>query len=459
MQQRLACLVIALSLVLGGCATTRPDLDVFPDRLTLTARAGDTATGRFNLTARNSAPIAFELFAADAWLALTPPSGMTATAQTVEARAACPLADTDTRLSTSFTVTTEGGQLVLPVRLDCVVPRVSALEDASLSLSGLIGQTKAHTLAFTNPGEVSLAYHLSSDADWITFGAASGVLAAGRRAAIPFSLRCGAAPARRTAEVTLATDAPKQPKQHVSVTLTCRDALLPGEQGLIASLGSWNWGGADAAHLGSALLVGFRYVQGGATLASVTVRGPAGWNGDQVRTLELPGPDPDRAASQDVWLYDLLTSGSAGLPGGPYHLSAQTDDGNTYYSTLALEPEQMLSPPEHVAVTPDAAGVSVAWSPVPGAASYLVALTDPTDASQIVPANLQFNRYAEAFTASPSVRLEAQLSPDRAYQVVVVAFSAPHLLGATENQAFGVTAEPQFNASSVARCFTYLGRR
>ena len=332
-----------------------------------------------------------------------------------------------------------------------------------LQVSALIGQTRQGTLEVTNAGGSPLSYALGEAADWLVFtGESKGRLEPGATADLGFVAQCPERADTLQTALTLTSDDPDRASATTQVTLVCADALRPGEEGFVAALGAWNWSESDEGALGSALLLGFRYLQPGTV--TVSVNGPPGWNGDATRHLILPGPTfPNSQPSEDVWTYDLLTHGETALA-GIYRVTATTNRGDSYTVDLELDSSRFIHTPKNITVTPLGDGVSVAWTPVAGAKAYYAVVTDPSDG--IVPqqvANsaapglsvLTTASYARAFTKTTSLELAASLTPDRPYQVTVVAFTSALVLGHSEAETLAVKAAASFDTSSASKQFIY----
>ena len=349
----------------------------------------------------------------------------------------------------------------------CTAPGARLHVPQDLQVSAQVGQVRQGFFEVSNAGGSPLTYEVavttdaSTSANWLNLtGDKAGRLAAGEVARVTFAAHCPETAGDLETTLNITSDAPDRPSATTQVTLTCKDALAPGEEGLVAALGTWNWGADDAGALGSSLLVGFRYLQ--PTTVTVTLTGPSGWNGGAPRRLVLPGPTfEDDAPSEDVWTYDLLTDETR-PPQGSYHLTATTDRGDSYAADLNLDSSHSVKSPKNVTVTPEAGGVAVTWTPVPGAKAYYAVVTDPSD--ELVPraaansaaglGGQAVRVYAQDFTKATSLQLETSLAPGKRYQVTVVAFNSDLVLGDSETKTLALDLG-SFDTSSTIQAFTY----
>ncbi|CAN5793958.1 hypothetical protein BH24DEI2_BH24DEI2_20920 [soil metagenome] len=339
-------------------------------------------------------------------------------------------------------------------------PYLSVPQDVQVSAQ--VGQARTGVIEVANPGGSPLAYSVVETADWLEFtGATAGRLEPGGAVSLGFTARCPEVTGTVQTTLSVTSDDPDRTNATTLITLVCADALLPGEEGFVAALGTWNWATNDDGTLGSALLLGFRYRQ--PTSVAVSIVGPAGWNGDAVRQLVLPGPTG--SGNEDVWTYDLLTDATHAAPTGTYRVTATTDRSDTYTVDLALSETPFLQTPKNLAVTPSASGVTVAWTPVAGAKAYYAVVTDPT--ADVVPQRvagpavpglsvLNAPSYARAFTSSTTLDLAASLVAGRRYQVTVVAFNSDLVFGDSETLTLPVRADTRFDTSSAVSSFRYL---
>lgn len=455
---------LALSSALLACQRGAPALTLAPEALDLTAKAG--AEQRAQLRVIGAAAAQLEVTASQPWLSAALVEGGADDA-VVEVVARCPAAQADAVLKGSVRLASAGAERDVPVQLSCLVARISALPEDPIAFAGLLGQTQTRRLTLENPGEVPLLFTPASDADWLTVSPdAKTELAPGASAEVTLQARCAEEAGSQSTTFTLLSDAPRSPRQELAVTLGCQAQLEPEQEGLVVRAGTWNWAENDDGTLGSAMLFGFRYLASVPDpLVEVTVRGPASYNGGQPRQLTLEPPEfAPGQTSQDVWSYDLLTSGEGALASGPYQVTAVSSSGSRYRATLTLEPETFLPSPKALSVSPTTGGATVAWSEVPGAQTYFVVLSDPQDG--VVPPQARQYRlsglelqdgtiYAKTMTDQPEVMLESALNPGQAYQVTVVAFSTELLHGGTEARSITAVDTRGFSASSAALRFSY----
>ncbi|AIZ44893.1 hypothetical protein QR90_06885 [Deinococcus radiopugnans] len=144
----------------------------------------------------------------------------------------------------------------------------------------------------------------------------------------------------------------------------------------------------------------------------VTVTGPAGWNQDEPRVLTVYAK-----------LYGTYFLSTTMAPvAGVYKVSA-TVAGQTYTATSGqISPASVLKSAVPIAATDDGTQVTVNWSPVDGAATYLhrvyPTLADAAgDRPLVAAANIATQATSVTFPSSA-------LTPNTSYDIGVLAFSA-----------------------------------
>lgn len=182
-----------------------PELSLLPGQFNLGSMQTQSSSGDLTISNPGTATLDYRISSDRDWLVVSSDQGAIQAGESAAVSLQAQCGEAVEVLSGSLLVSSNAGDVSVPVTLECAALPVPMLllQTAPVSLSANFSQTSAGNFELTNTGSAELQYTISSDRDWLQLSNTQGALVAGDSRLLPFQASCDMTQESRTGAIQI----------------------------------------------------------------------------------------------------------------------------------------------------------------------------------------------------------------------------------------------------------------